>query len=214
MSTSRLRQRADGVRAEAARAAEGATLPTGADPEDSFLQLVSASGTVIASSVNARDVPAALAPLRGGDREVVRTVRLPAFGNDPLRVLARPLPETAPPTTLVVAKNLDDVTESVRILTISLVVSIPVVVLLLAALIWWLTGRTLRPVETIRREVAGIQGADLRRRVPVRPSGDEISRLARTMTVMLDRVEHATDRQRMFAADASHQLRVPSPGSA
>ena len=67
--------------------------------------------------------------------------------------------------TLVAGKNLDDVDESVRILTTSLTLAIPAVVTLLGFLVWWLTGRVLRPVESIRSEVASIQGTELHRRV-------------------------------------------------
>ena len=41
---------------------------------------------------------------------------------------------------------------------------------------------------------------------------DEIGRLARTMNAMLARLEDATERQRRFVADASHELRSPLTG--
>jgi signal transduction histidine kinase len=49
----------------------------------------------------------------------------------------------------------------------------------------------------------------LHRRVPDPGSGDEVSRLARTMNAMLDRLEGASTRQRQFVSDASHELRSP-----
>jgi len=113
------------------------------------------------------------------------------------------------PFTLVVAKNLDDVHESVDILTSSLARFVPFVVALLAFLVWWLTGRVLRPVEAIRSEVAIIEGSKLHRRVPVPARDDEIARLARTMNAMLDRIEVSNIRQQSFVADASHELRSP-----
>jgi signal transduction histidine kinase len=70
----------------------------------------------------------------------------------------------------------------------------------------------LRPVEAIRREVEAIGGEDLHRRVPDPPVEDEIGRLAHTMNAMLARLEVATDRQRRFVADASHELRSPLTG--
>ena len=202
-----LRQRADNLQVDAVLGVP--TLPTEGDPQDSFLQLVDASGQLVAASANVGALPAAVAALRPGEKQVIHTVRLSALGGDEFRVLARPLPSDAPARTFVVAKNLDDVNESAHILTLSLALSIPVVLSLLAALIWWLTGRTLRPVELIREEVASIQGTELARRVPVPGSFDEISRLARTMNAMLDRVELAANRERMFVADASHELRSP-----
>ncbi len=113
-------------------------------------------------------------------------------------------------TTVVhVAAPLDDVDESTGLLARSLALAVPAVTALFAALVWALAGRTLRPVEAIRREVAQIRATDLRRRVPVPPGDDEVARLARTMNAMLDRVEDASDRQRRFVGDASHELRTP-----
>ncbi|MFI0449057.1 sensor histidine kinase [Actinomadura sp. 6N118] len=89
-------------------------------------------------------------------------------------------------------------------------------VLLLSALSAWVTwrivGRTLRPVEAIRAQLAEISGSDLSRRVP-EPAGDgEIAELARTANQTLDRLERAVERQRQFASDASHELRTPIAG--
>jgi signal transduction histidine kinase len=123
--------------------------------------------------------------------------------------LARPIDGTAGPRTLLLGKNLDDVEESVRILTISLSASVPLVLTALGLLVWFLTGRVLRPVESVRADVASIQGNQLHRRVPVPGTNDEISRLVTTMNGLLDRVEQAAERQRVFVADASHELRGP-----
>jgi len=97
----------------------------------------------------------------------------------------------------------------VRTLTTSLALSIPVAVSLQAALVWWLAGRVLRPVESISADVMSIPGTELHRRVRVPGSDDEISCLARTVNTLLDRVQLAMDRQRQFVAEASHELRTP-----
>ncbi len=91
----------------------------------------------------------------------------------------------------------------------ALLVGVPIVVALIGALVWWLTGRALGPVERIRREVAEISANALDRRVEEPNSGDEIERLATTMNEMLDRLESTHVRQRRFVSDASHELRSP-----
>ncbi|MGH9036001.1 MAG: sensor histidine kinase [Acidimicrobiia bacterium] len=70
-------------------------------------------------------------------------------------------------------------------------------------------GRSLRPVEAIRAEVADISARALHRRVSEPPTNDEVARLAATMNAMLDRLESATERQRRFVGDASHELQSP-----
>jgi signal transduction histidine kinase len=201
-------QRADNIEGDVARGTLGSRLPGEGDPEDLFTQVIGPDGRVAGASANAADLPAASNPLDPGTRDSMRSVS-GIRGSDEFRILARPVETGDGSVTLVVAKNLDDVHESVRILTWSLAVSFPVATLLLTILVWWLTGRVLHPVEAIRAEVASISGTELHRRVPVPRTHDEISSLAQTMNEMLRRMEQATEQQQRFVADASHELRGP-----
>lgn len=172
--------------------------------EDDLVQVIDDDGLVVAASPTAD----AIAPLWSGvpTSQVVSTRS--SAGAD-LRVLARPVQVDDRPAVLVVASRLDDVDEATRILVVSLAITVPLIVGILAGLVWWVVGRTLRPVGAIRSEVASIGGHDLHRRVPVPEVDDEIARLASTMNTMLDRIEEASVRQQRFVADASHELRSP-----
>ena len=86
---------------------------------------------------------------------------------------------------------------------------VPAVGALLALAIWAAVGHVLRPVRAISGRVAAISGSTLDERVPEPDSGDEIAELAALMNEMLDRLQAASDRQRAFTADASHELRAP-----
>lgn len=86
---------------------------------------------------------------------------------------------------------------------------VPLAVVALLAVVWVIVGRTLRPVEQMRAQVATIGMTALDRRIPEPQSGDEIARLAVTMNEMLTRLEHSVRQQQRFVADASHELRTP-----
>jgi signal transduction histidine kinase len=107
------------------------------------------------------------------------------------------------------AASLEPVTDSIHALEALLAVVVPSLVLLVGATTWLLVGRTLHPVEAMRRQVAEISATELSRRVPEPGTDDEINRLAETMNAMLARLEDAVQRQRVFVSDAAHELRSP-----
>lgn len=92
----------------------------------------------------------------------------------------------------------------------AMLIGLPVMLLIVAAVTWLMTRRALRPVEGIRAEMSAITASeDLSRRVPEPGSRDEIARLARTTNETLTALEASVDRQQRFVADASHELRSP-----
>ena len=111
--------------------------------------------------------------------------------------------------TVVVASPLDGVQRSIDALKGSLLTALPFVVALVAIVAWFVVGRALQPVESMRREVEAITADTMHRRVAEPRTSDEISRLAHTMNAMLDRLETSAAQQRQFVADASHELRSP-----
>ncbi|MBE8516251.1 HAMP domain-containing histidine kinase [Amycolatopsis sp. H6(2020)] len=110
------------------------------------------------------------------------------------------------------ASSLDPAAEAVDATTSALAISSPALLAGIAVLSWLLVGRALRPVESIRREVAGIGAAELARRVPEPVAADEVGLLARTMNAMLGRLQSSAERQSRFVADAAHELRSPVAG--
>lgn len=111
--------------------------------------------------------------------------------------------------TLVAQRSLGEVDRTVDSVTAALFLGVPALVAAIAALAWYLAGRALRPVESIRAEAAAITATTMHRRVPEPDTSDEVGRLARTMNAMLDRLEESSTRQRQFISDASHELRSP-----
>lgn len=177
--------------------------------EDRAAQLVDATGTVIAATPNLTQSPPLDDRPRTDGSTFIRTANIATLEDDAYRVLSRAVETDTGPAALHVAQNVDDLHDTIRNLIVALTITVPLVIATLAGLVWWLVGKTLLPVELIRREADDISGADLQRRLPVPDHADEIARLATTMNQMLDRIDHAGRRQRQFVADASHELRTP-----
>jgi signal transduction histidine kinase len=102
-----------------------------------------------------------------------------------------------------------DFDHSVDVLTASLLISFPLLLLMIGGLIWIGIGLTLAPVESIRRRVDTIAATDLSQRVPTTSGNDEIARMARTVNAMLERLEASSKFEQEFVSNASHELRSP-----
>jgi two-component system, OmpR family, heavy metal sensor histidine kinase CusS len=86
---------------------------------------------------------------------------------------------------------------------------LPLLVLLASLLGYWLSGRSLAPVNKII-ETAGLIGAqNLSSRLEVPKVRDELRRLTETLNAMLARIEASFKSITQFTADASHDLRTP-----
>jgi signal transduction histidine kinase len=127
----------------------------------------------------------------------------------PFEQISRTVDAPAGPLTVTAAAPVDQVARSVDALRQKLVIGLPALTALVAAVAWVLVGRALRPVDAIRAEVDEITGSTMHRRVPELRTSDEVARLARTMNAMLGRLDTSATRQRQFVSDASHELRSP-----
>nr|WP_062340867.1 ATP-binding protein [Herbidospora sakaeratensis] len=112
-------------------------------------------------------------------------------------------------TAVSVRASLAPTQLALQTLTWVLVVGIPVLLAMVAALTWFSVGRALAPVSAIRAKLADITARDLHQRVPEPHARDEIAALATTVNGTLDRLESAVGLHKRFVADAAHELRSP-----
>jgi signal transduction histidine kinase len=206
------RMRLDAVVSLVRRSGVPPTL-AGSDDDGTIAEVVSGGRSVARSPlIQGSETLAAFAPR--GDEVVVRTLQRPLAGGDAYRVASQRVGAQrvgARGGTVVVyaGASLEHVTESANALRLLLAVGVPLLLLFVGFTTWTLVGRSLEPVEAIRRQVTEISVTALDRRVPEPGSADEIDRLARTMNEMLARLDAAARRQRSFVADASHELHSP-----
>jgi heavy metal sensor kinase len=87
--------------------------------------------------------------------------------------------------------------------------TLPLLVLLASTLGYWLSGRSLAPVNRIIETAESIGVQNLSRRLELPKARDELRRLTETLNAMLERIEKSVARITQFTADASHDLRTP-----
>ena len=174
---------------------------------DELVQVIASDGKVVASSKNVAGA-APVANLDPGDSKTVSHVRI---DNDDHKFIVTAISARVDSShyVVLVGRTAGLATDSTSFVATRLLAGIPVMLLIVGLIAWWLTGRALAPVESMRSEVEEISGSELHRRVPDPHGSDEIARLGSTMNRMLDRLEHSADTQRRFIADASHELRSP-----
>lgn len=201
--------RAQDIAAAVQHGAMPATFPV-LDDDEAFVQVVRSGDVVAASSNIAGQAPLALATPPVGEVTVHDIADLPlAEDEGGFRVAVASTVTPQGPTTVYVAGSLEDVHDTIADAIVIAAGGLPLVIVALALAMWLIVGRTLEPVDRIRREADAIGGQDLHRRVPEPDRDDEIGRLARTLNAMLARVEGSAVQQRRFVADAAHELRSP-----
>ena len=111
--------------------------------------------------------------------------------------------------TVVAGRSTETAVGTITTVTNLLAIAVPLLIALVAATTWITVGRTLRPIERMRREVDDVTSSRLDRRLADPGTTDEVGRLAVTLNSMLDRLDIAQRAQRRFVSDASHELKSP-----
>ncbi len=200
------RDRASQVAAALASGADLTALLRPSARERTVVQVLEASGAVLETSPALAGQPA-MSPLR--PRAGVQELEEHRVGGEPFRIAVQGVATRAGERIVLVGESRDSADDATEAMLAALVIGLPVLAVLVGAATFLFVGRSLRPVEAMRRQADSITSRNLHARLPVPPGEDEIAALAETMNTMLDRIESASAAQRRFVADASHELRSP-----
>jgi heavy metal sensor kinase len=181
------------------------------EAEESFAQVLSADGEVLDSTPQLDGSPVIDQP------EVDEALQAPVFVEREslpgvegrARLLATPVETGSGTVVAVVGASLDDRREALASLLATMLIGGPVALLLASLACYGAAGAALRPVESMRARAETISAGGPDERLPVPPSGDELTRLGETLNEMLARLEAAIERERRFTDDAAHELRTP-----
>ncbi len=124
------------------------------------------------------------------------------------RVLGQPYPGQKG-WLVIAAVSLESLNATISRVTTQLAVGCSLVVILAGVGAYFLSRSALKPVERLRREVAGLSELPVPEPVGVPKTHDEIAALATTMNELLLRLRSSIERERGLIADVSHELRTP-----
>jgi len=159
-------------------------------------KIINTSGKFGTDNFDATSKPGTLQVIELKDSHLV-------IKNDPVIVQGKTI------AYLQVAYNMHSEYVFVTLLFILLAIadSIGIVFSILAG--YLISKRILKPIDKITKAAKSISIKDLKNRIDVGNSDDELSRLAITFNEMIERLQQAFEKQNRFVSDASHELRTP-----
>ncbi|KQX07713.1 MULTISPECIES: sensor histidine kinase [unclassified Leifsonia] len=137
-----------------------------------------------------------------------KTTTVTAGGTDYI-VLATPVQVSDSTWTVIAARDADAETTILTQMRLLLVFGLALISLGTALAAWLLTSFSLGPVNRLRASAETLSDSSTTELLPVSEANDEISRLARTLNDLIERLRASAARERQLVSDASHELRTP-----
>ncbi|MCB0173074.1 MAG: HAMP domain-containing protein [Anaerolineae bacterium] len=179
-----------------------------------FIQVINTEGKVVTATENVgkRRFPnhSEINAINNNGQAVYKTVMI---DDTPIRVYSAPI-IVGPPSQVVgavqVGQSMKTIETTLQMMLLFLISGI-VIALVIAALVGaFLAWTALRPIDKVTQTAAQIVSAqDLKQRLPIPKTNDEISRLTSTINNMLERLDKFFQAQIRLSADVSHELRTP-----
>ena len=207
-----LADRIDGVEALAASGSVPAVL-NASGHEIGQLEVIDASGRLVSVTPGIAGhgrfdvIPAP--PLGTQATATVDGGVIGAERGEKFRLVARTISSPSGALTIYATATIGAATRAERYLQVTLLIGSAILLVIAAMGIWLVVGRAFAPVDAMRAEVDRIEATDLSKRVRPGSSDNEVAKLGATLNRLLDRLQDAATRQRLFSAAASHELRSP-----
>jgi len=187
------------------------------DPKmlDIIVQIFDADGIPIASTKNTQGISNVsrenlILVLQGNSRFDTVTPSFPTRKIIAFRVFITPAVENDKVEYIVqVASPLDSIQEALSTLRVTLFVLFPVTVLLTGIMGALLAKLTLHPVDSMIKTIHDITAENMKLKLTVPNTRDEIMKLAETFNDMLSRLDRAFTSQKQLFEDLSHELKTP-----
>jgi signal transduction histidine kinase len=110
---------------------------------------------------------------------------------------------------IIVAMSLADSKMVLNNLFDIMILSFSAILLLLFFIARFFAGRSIKPINAIINTSKIITKDNLKARIALPKTRDELYTLSKTINNLLNRIEDAIEREKQFTSDASHELRTP-----
>jgi len=110
---------------------------------------------------------------------------------------------------VVIGQSFEKLYESMDKLLSVLLFGIGIATLLIFILSYFLTERSLQPIDRLIDQTQKISRENLSERLAVENPADEIGRLTNVLNGLLKRLQDAFNKEQEFMADAAHELKTP-----
>jgi two-component system heavy metal sensor histidine kinase CusS len=115
----------------------------------------------------------------------------------------------SPRAHLVVVADLARANETLKTAALALGLSLPLLALLAAGLVFWLSGKLTRPLRNLLEATRNTDANTLNTRLTLQPEVQEIAELVSGYNRMLERLESSFLLAKRFSSDAAHELKTP-----
>jgi two-component system, OmpR family, sensor kinase len=169
------------------------------------------SGTLLARNEHVTFYPGMPDPGSFSDQDVHFYTESEKTSGDHYRVALRRvlIPPANTPYLIVVSQSLRALEQELETLREILIYVVPVALLMAGVGGWFLARKSLAPVVAMSERARLMGAGDFNEKLPVANPRDELGQLATTFNELLGRLSAAFSQQRMFMADASHEMRTP-----
>ena len=110
---------------------------------------------------------------------------------------------------LIIGQSFERLYEAMDKLLIVLLFGVGLATLIIFLFSYFLTDRSLKPIDKIIAQTQQISHQNLSERLDVQNPADEIGRLTTVLNDLLRRLQEAFDKEQEFMADAAHELKTP-----
>jgi heavy metal sensor kinase len=180
-----------------------------------IIQIFNATGDSVASSKNTQGITsvseqAMYAALQGRSTFDNLTSSYPTKKMQTFRVFITPALQNDRVEYIVeVASPLDSITSALNSLKVTLFILFPITILITGIMGAFLAKMTLRPVDNMIRTIHDITAENMKMKLSIPNTKDEIQKLAETFNDMLVRLDYAFTSQKNLFEDLSHELKTP-----